>query len=71
MTQGTVVIKDHIFSDIAESIGLMPARCNWIIKNDYTKYKVSSEYMDAYYRKENMFEMLPLISLNHSEFVKN
>ena len=52
MTQGTVVIKDHIFSDIAESIGLMPARCNWIIRNEYnTKYKVSTDYMDAYYRK--------------------
>lgn len=27
--------------------------------------------MDAYYRKERMFEMLPLISLNHSQFVRN
>ena len=72
MTQGTVVINNHIFSDIAESIGLMPARCNWIIRNEYnTKYKVSTDYMDAYYRKEKMYEMLPLISLNHSEFVRN
>jgi hypothetical protein len=27
--------------------------------------------MDAYYRKEKMYEILPLISLNHSEFVNN
>ena len=27
--------------------------------------------MDAYYRKEKMYEMLPWISLNHSQFVKN
>ena len=27
--------------------------------------------MDAYYRKEKMYELLPLISLNHSEFVRN
>ena len=27
--------------------------------------------MDAYYRKEKIYEMLPYISLNHSQFVKN
>lgn len=64
-------MNEHIFSDIAESIGLMPARCNWIIRNEDLKYKVSTDYMDAYYRKEKMYEMLPMISLNHSQFVLN
>ena len=27
--------------------------------------------MDVYYRKEKMCEILPMISLNHSEFVSN
>jgi hypothetical protein len=27
--------------------------------------------MDAYYRREKMYEILPLISLNHSQFVSN
>ena len=49
----------------------MPARCNWIIRNEDLKYKVSTDYMDAYYRKEKMYEMLPMISLNHSQFVLN
>ena len=71
MTQGTVVINEHVFSNIAEAVGLLPARCNWIIKNDFNKYKVSTDYMDAYYRKEKMHEILPLISLNHSQFVSN
>ena len=66
LTQGTVLINENLFSKIAESIGLMPSRCNWIIRSDIHKYKVSTEYMDAYYRKEKMYEMLPLISLNHS-----
>lgn len=66
-----MVINEHIFSNIAEAVGLLPARCNWIIKNDTNKYKVSTDYMDAYYRKEKMYEILPLISLNHSPFVQN
>lgn len=70
-TQGTVLINEHLFSKIAQSIGLMPSRCHWIIRSDVHKYKVTTEYMDAYYRKEKMYEMLPLISLNHSQFVSN
>lgn len=66
-----MIINERIFSTIAESVGLLPARCNWIIKNEFNKYKVSTEYMDAYYRKEKMYEILPLISLNHSPFVNN
>ncbi len=46
------MINDYLFSKIAESIGLLPVRCNWIIKNDLgQKFKVTTEYMDAYYRK--------------------
>lgn len=51
ITQGTVIINDHLFSKIAEIVGLLPVRCNWIIKNNLQKFKVSTEYMDAYYRK--------------------
>jgi hypothetical protein len=32
--QGKVVVNDHLFTGIAESVGLLPARCNWIIRND-------------------------------------
>ena len=66
-----MVVNSHVFSTIAETLGLMPARCSWVIKNEYLKYKVSTDYMDSYYRKERMFEILPLISLNHSQFVSN
>lgn len=50
---------------------MLAARCNWIISNEKEKYKVSTDYMDIYYRKEKICDILPYISLNHSEFVRN
>lgn len=64
-------VNENIFRSIAEAVRLDPKRCKWIIKNDTTKYKVDTDYMDAYYRKENMYLMFPLVSLNHSPFVNN
>lgn len=49
----------------------MPSRCVWIISNSSNKFRVSTEYMDTIYRKEKISDMLPDISLNHSEFVGN
>ena len=65
------MINTDVFFKIAEKVGLSPSRCNWIISNQEYKYKVSTEYMDLYYRQAKMNEVLPFISLNHSEFVKD
>jgi hypothetical protein len=66
------VINLRTFSKIAEQVGLVPARCIWVISNlKDKKYKAESHYMDIYYRKERINEFLPYISLIHSEFVKD
>ena len=70
-TKGTVFIHERIFSKIAEQVGLQPGRCQWILSNENSKFRVSTEYMDNIYRKEKMHEILPLIALNHSEFLHN
>ena len=69
--QGTVYIHDRIFSKIAEEVGLQPGRCQWILSNENSKFRVTTDYMDTIYRKEKMHEILPLIALNHSQFVNN
>ena len=69
--KGTVFINDRIFSKIADEVGLQAGRCQWILSNENSKFRVSTEYMDTIYRKEKMHEILPLIALNHSEFLHN
>lgn len=66
-----VFINDHLFTSIAEKIGIHPQACIWVISNKTDRFKVSTQYMDAFYRQKQLFKTFPYVSLNHSEFVKS
>lgn len=41
-----VQISSHLFSQIAEQIGIHPDACVWIISNKIERYRVSTQYMN-------------------------
>ena len=64
-------INDHLFTQIAEKIGVNPETCVWIISNKNERYKTSTSYMNEYYYPYKMNVMMPYVSLNNSAFIQN
>lgn len=65
-----VRISNHLFTEIAEEVGLPPDACIWIVSNkpqskESLKFKISTLYMNEYY-KGNFSNLYPYVSLNFS-----
>lgn len=62
-----VSISSHLFTQIAEQAGINPDACTWIISNKHERFRVSTQYMNEYYRAPmGLCTAFPYVSLNHS-----
>lgn len=60
-------INNHAFTQIAEQLGMHPETCTWIISNKLSRYRVSTQYMNEYYKSSyGLNAAFPYVSLNNS-----